>query len=842
MKKLITLILVAAMVLTLGVLSTAAAEDDGVKLLITANMLAADGNLYTNGCQHELLTEEESGMPFARFTSGDNADPSAYIKPVPTTDVANKYAAVKYRTTASTTASFYTLVAEPHVKDLVLTGDGEWHTMIVDLTLSPGDGTNTNWNGEFNRLDPVNSANVSADYAWIALFADRAAAEAYQGPVIVRTRDFSTEKGDKLSYDQIFVNGESKANGNDAVIALKQLVDGSDGSITSVGMHGWYGNTESPTVAMGYKIDGGEPVFGDFFVDTEEAVTNQHANCKRFTVTVDVSELAKGADHEIRVVAQLENGDIVTLNRNEPGKDRDIYLIFRAERKEGDSLDAIGVNVKTYSEANPAGLKDLDEITINKGDKMYILGWSYRTYTNLAEIVYTVDGAEKSCADTYRSRDDVAGVFKFSTAYATHSGFGYDDNMMEMTGIDALAAGTYEIKLITKFEDGATHEIKAFTLKVEATAVDLFTETDGGIIWEANYWLGNTDAPGRADVTAGAMVNPGEPLLGIGFPNFWSSNSDATDSPKIDATIRLTLYKFDTNIETTRAGTPVASAEFTPHGDNNSAQPFSAEGTGCTVTNYLNNQGIILRFAEPLEAGQYYFEVAEVAQGDGQHDHYLVLPMTKVDEETNAKADYYLNGVRQNDLTTRVLLILLGDGVLNDIIPDQEAPFQLKDHVNRDGCSAGGTELGNAETITATVANDVTSITPNLWYAANIHIVKYGYKVDGGEVVWDENLMKTGGADGDAIMAAAVELCGKGAEGFRFNGAIPVEEGTHEIVLVAALDDGNEKDLWTLNITREAAQTPPDEPNPGTGNAVIAFAVIVTLALAAAIVLKKKAF
>lgn len=840
MKRIITLILVAAMVLTLGVLSTAAAEDDGVKLLITAKMLTADGNIFLGLSQHELLTEEETGMPFARFTSS-TADPNVGINPCPTTDAANKYAAVKYRTTASTTASFYTLVAEPHVKDIVLNGDGEWHTEIVDLSLAPGDATNTNWNGQFNRLDPVNASDVTVDYAWIALFADRAAAEAYQGPVIVRTRDFDKNKGDGLSYDQIFVNGEMKANGNDAVIELKKLVDGSDGSITSVGMHGWFGNTASPTAAYGYTIDGGDPVFGDFFAETGDDVTASNPNGRRFTITVDVSGLDKGADHEIRAVAKLENGEIVILNRNEPGKDRDIYLIFRAELKEGDSLDAIGVNVKTYSEANPAGLKDLDEITINKGDKMYILGWSYRTYTNLTEIVYTVDGAEKSCADNYRSRNDVAGVFKFSTAYAANSGFGYDDNMMEMTGIDALAAGTYEIKIITKFEDGATHEIKAFTLKVEATPVDLFTETDGGIIWEANYWLGNTDAPGRADITAGAMVNPGEPLLGIGFPTFWSSNSDATDNPKIDATIRLTLYKFDMNIETTRAGTPVASAEFTPHGDNNSMQPFSAEGTGCTVTNYLNNQGILLRFAEPLEAGQYYLEVAEVAQGDGQHDHYLVLPMTKVDEETNAKADYYLNGVRQNNCTARVLLILLGDGVLNDIIPDQEAPFQLKDHVNRDGCSAGGTELGNAETITATVANDVTSITPNLWYAANIHIVKYGYKVDGGEAVWDENLMKTGGADGDAIMAAAVEFCGKGAEGFRFSGAIPVEEGTHEIVLVAALDDGNEKDLWTLNITREAAQT-PDEPNPGTGNAVIAFAVIVTLALAAAIVLKKKAF
>ena len=840
MKKLITLVLVAAMIFTLGVLSAAAEGDDGVKLLISADMLAADGNTYLGLSQHELMTEEETGMPYARFTS-NNADPNVGINPCPSTDAANKYAAVKYRTSNSgVTASFYTLVAEPHVKDLVLEGDGQWHIQIVDLTLSPGDGTNTSWNGEFHRLDPSNQSDVTVDYAWIAIFADRESAEAYQGPEIIRIRDFDKNKGDSLSYDQIFVNGEAKANGNDAVIALKQLVDGSDGSITSVAMYGWFGSTSSPTQAYGYMIDGGDPVFGDFFAETEPEVTQANANGKRFMITVDVTALSKGNDHEIRAVAKLENGEIVKLNRFETGKDRDIYLIYRAELKQGTSIDAIGVNANTYAAANPAGLKELDEITIQKGDRMYILGWAYRTYTSLSEIVYTVDGAEKSCSGIYRERPDVAGVFKFSAEYAAHSGYGKDESMMEMTGINELAAGTYAVEIVAKFEDGATLVVKAFTLKVEATPTTVLTENEGGIIWDARYWFSNPTAPNRADIITGVMVNPGEPMLGIGFVNYWSSNSDATDSPKIDATVRMRLYKFDTNIETTLAGTPVASAEFTPHGDNNCGQPVNVEGTGCTLTSFDNNQGMVLRFAEALEPGQYYLEVAEVAQGDGQHDHYLVLPMTKVEEETNDKADYYLNGVKQNDLTTRVLLILLGDGVLNDIIPDQQAPFQLKDHINRDGCAAGSTELGNDETITATIPNDVASITPNLWYAANVYILQYGYKIDGGEVIWDENLLKTGGADGDAIMAAAVQLCGEGAVGYRFNGEIPVEEGSHVIVLVAQLDDGNETELWTLNITRESAAQ--EEPNPGTGNAVIAFAVIVALALAAAIVLKKKAF
>jgi len=142
-------------------------------------------------------------------------------------------------------------------------------------------------------------------------------------------RDFSSEKGDKLYYDQILVNGQTIANGNDEVIAAKALVDGSDGSIQTVSMYGWYGNANAKVVSYGYTIDGGDPVYGEFRTDAEQEVLDAGGD-SRYTITVDVTGLTDGQTHKIQAVAKLDNGDIVIFNRNENGKDRDAYVNYKA--------------------------------------------------------------------------------------------------------------------------------------------------------------------------------------------------------------------------------------------------------------------------------------------------------------------------------------------------------------------------------------------------------------------------------------------------------------------------------------------------------------------------------
>ena len=279
-------------------------------------------------------------------------------------------------------------------------------------------------------------------------------------------RDFDSAKGDKLSYDQILVNGTQIANGNSAVIEAKQLIDGSDGSITTVAMHGWYGNASAKIISYGYMIDGGEPVYGEFKVATEDDVIAAGGE-SRFTVTVDVTGLNDGGTHKIQVVAKLDNGDVVILNRFESGKDRDVYVNYKAAQPEGamgTNLDALGVNENTYPPTN--NLKGEDKIVISKGDKIYILGWAYNTVANVSRVYWTLDGVEKECSNVYRKRTDLAGA----TSYIDKCGFGEDNNFMELLGVDELARKTTaQVAIIAEFANGQTAVIKEFTLVVAGT-------------------------------------------------------------------------------------------------------------------------------------------------------------------------------------------------------------------------------------------------------------------------------------------------------------------------------------------------------------------------------------
>ena len=296
-------------------------------------------------------------------------------------------------------------------------------------------------------------------------------------PVPGATRDFSKAYGDALSYDQILVDGTEIANGNSAVIAAKKLIDGSDGSKTSVTMHGWYGNKNLEIASFGYTVDGGEPVFGDFKVATEDAVksdSNGGPYASRFTITVDVTGLEKGKDHTIRAVAKLSDDEIVILNRvDNPGqeneKDRDIYVVYRAEKLEGFSLDALST-INTWPEAQGANFNVADTINITEGESLYALGWAYRTYTNLTKVVYRIDNQDDvDCAGSYRARTDVAGVVGVDAAWFTNSGFGLNTGLLKLAGIEDLAVGSYRLRVVAIFEDDSRLKMKDCTLVVEET-------------------------------------------------------------------------------------------------------------------------------------------------------------------------------------------------------------------------------------------------------------------------------------------------------------------------------------------------------------------------------------
>ncbi len=147
----------------------------------------------------------------------------------------------------------------------------------------------------------------------------------------LNVRDFNAET-DKQYFDQILVNGAEKANGNEAVAALKALVDGSDGNTNTITMFGWFGLVDANTPfsdmldSFGYILDDGAPVFDKSFTvaETEQAVLD--GNGMRYKITADVSGLDDGATHVIKGCVKLTNGDVVIFNR----ENREAIINYKA--------------------------------------------------------------------------------------------------------------------------------------------------------------------------------------------------------------------------------------------------------------------------------------------------------------------------------------------------------------------------------------------------------------------------------------------------------------------------------------------------------------------------------
>ena len=178
------------------------------------------------------------------------------------------------------------------------------------------------------------------------------------------------------------------------------------------------------------------------------------------------------------------------------------------------SLDRLTVNNNTLATMpdDATNLRDAtDPIHINKGDKLFILGWAYGdSGSNLKEVVYTLNGTEYKCDDNYRDRTDVANAFNVDTSLGVHAGIGQDDNAFELKGIDALDDGTYTLKIIAKFEDGTEEivndKVDEFTLVVgtgesssagdpgsDSSAVDFLAEGNShvGYSLDAIAWNGS---------------------------------------------------------------------------------------------------------------------------------------------------------------------------------------------------------------------------------------------------------------------------------------------------------------------------------------------------------------
>ena len=134
------------------------------------------------------------------------------------------------------------------------------------------------------------------------------------------------------------------------------------------------------------------------------------------------------------------------------------------------TLDALFVNESVYPMSD--NLKGNETLTIDPGDRIYILGWAAFSRTDgLKEIKYSIDGKEYACEDNYRDRSDVAqaGIQIYNNG--AHAGFGHDEKMMELTGIDKLEPGSYRLVIKAYSNGGDSATVGSFELTVKGDSI-----------------------------------------------------------------------------------------------------------------------------------------------------------------------------------------------------------------------------------------------------------------------------------------------------------------------------------------------------------------------------------
>ena len=294
------------------------------------------------------------------------------------------------------------------------------------------------------------------------------------------TRSFDSAT-DNQYFDSIFINDEEgpRANGNDAVAALKALIDGSAEEINKIGLYGWFAS-DSPIEQFGYILDDADPVFDDSFVapfgspEEEATITGTRAGGKRYRVNVDVSGLKDGAIHVIKVVAKLENGDIVIFDR----PNREAIVNYQApasaetpfvEYMSRDQVTIDGVDKASFG--GNAEVTDIaDNLYADLGKQLRFWGW-YGNNKSLEKYGVRVDGGEAQYFDRYEA-EDIVNHFKAN-----------------LIKDDDVYASRFEI-FVDITEGQHTAEVFAVVNGEEH------------LIWTINYKCMPEEAPAQAEVTA----------------------------------------------------------------------------------------------------------------------------------------------------------------------------------------------------------------------------------------------------------------------------------------------------------------------------------------------------
>lgn len=219
-------------------------------------------------------------------------------------------------------------------------------------------------------------------------------------------------------------------------------------------------------------------------------------------------------------------------------------------------LDSMYINASTLDGSNIPGVVGQDQIKIDKGDKLYILGWAAKAGTNLEKVVWTLDGVEKECTDHYIERTDLINHLGIDAAYVGHAGIGDNNNYLELLGVDALDDGTYWCSIVAKYQDGTTQTLKsAFQLVVGNAEGGVF----GTLIPRGNNPISvRTHKFGvKVTVPAGYRLTA---VTGIQSPTWGNSGPGSSCA--------ATVYTWEGDYATSVSGEVYAYAEEIDHSDN----------------------------------------------------------------------------------------------------------------------------------------------------------------------------------------------------------------------------------------------------------------------------------
>ena len=206
---------------------------------------------------------------------------------------------------------------------------------------------------------------------------------------------------------------------------------------------------------------------------------------------------------------------------------------------------------------------------------------------------------------------------------------------------------------------------------------------------------------------------------------------------------------------------------------------------------HVDGDNVLLLFDRQLPAGEYL--AVFTSTGDKRIGFYGGGALTE-------GVEMFRDGW-ETDYTPLFKLTLLEDTEVNEKIS--------RDQLTVDG--ADKANVGNNAELTEIDLTDLTGKELRIWgwYASDISVPVFGYKIDGGEAVYGE----FAAAADENVKKAAEEAVGTSDYASRFEILVPISEGSHTVTACVRLSNG-ERTMWTVKYTNGPEETEAPTPVP----------------------------